>query len=105
MTVNTPAERDLAAEAVVAAGLPLRRDLAPAMTGEDFAWYLDSVPAPSSGSATARQMADASCTTRATTTTTRSCRRHRAIWPVSPGGSGNLMTQDGQVSSGMSLYG
>ncbi len=44
VTVNTPAERDLAAEAVVAAGLPLRRDMAPAMTGEDFAWYLEQRP-------------------------------------------------------------
>ena len=44
VTVNTPAERDLAAEAVLAAGIPLRRDMAPAMTGEDFAWYLDKRP-------------------------------------------------------------
>ena len=44
VTVNTPAERDLAAEAVIAAGLPLRRDMAPAMTGEDFAWYLEHRP-------------------------------------------------------------
>ena len=44
VTVNAPAERDMAAEAVVAAGLPLRRDLAPAMTGEDFAWYLEHRP-------------------------------------------------------------
>jgi hippurate hydrolase len=44
VTVNTPAERDLAAEAVVAAALPLRRDMAPAMTGEDFAWYLQQRP-------------------------------------------------------------
>lgn len=44
VTLNTPAERDLAAEAVTAAGLPLRRDLAPAMTGEDFAWYLEQRP-------------------------------------------------------------
>ena len=44
VTANTPAERDLAAAAVVAAGLPLRRDLAPAMTGEDFAWYLQRRP-------------------------------------------------------------
>jgi amidohydrolase len=43
-TVNTPAERDLAAEAVTASGLPLRRDMAPAMTGEDFAWYLQQRP-------------------------------------------------------------
>lgn len=40
VTANSPAERDLAAEAVAAAGLPLRRDMAPAMTGEDFSWYL-----------------------------------------------------------------
>ena len=44
VTANTPAERDLAAAAVIAAGLPLRRDIAPAMTGEDFAWYLRQRP-------------------------------------------------------------
>jgi hippurate hydrolase len=44
VTLNTPAERDLAAEAVTQAGLPLRRDLLPAMTGEDFAWYLEQRP-------------------------------------------------------------
>lgn len=44
VTLNTPAERDLAAETVTAAGLPLRRDMAPAMTGEDFAWYLEQRP-------------------------------------------------------------
>jgi hippurate hydrolase len=44
VTQNTPRERDIAAEAVLAAGLPLRRDLAPAMTGEDFAWYLEQRP-------------------------------------------------------------
>jgi amidohydrolase len=44
VTLNTQAERDLAARAVVAAGLPLRRDMAPAMTGEDFAWYLEQRP-------------------------------------------------------------
>ena len=44
VTVNSPAERDLAAAAAVMAGLPLRRDLAPAMTGEDFAWYLEHRP-------------------------------------------------------------
>src|ERR1700733_11779749 len=43
-TANTPAERDLAVEAVTAAGLHLRRDMAPAMTGEDFAWYLQQRP-------------------------------------------------------------
>jgi hippurate hydrolase len=44
VTANTPAERDLVAAAVTAAGLPLRRDMAPAMTGEDFAWYLEERP-------------------------------------------------------------
>ena len=44
VTRNTPVERDLAAEAVTQAGLPLRRDMAPAMTGEDFAWYLEQRP-------------------------------------------------------------
>ncbi len=43
VTANAPAEREIAAEAV--AGLaPLRRDLAPAMTGEDFSWFLAEVP-------------------------------------------------------------
>ena len=44
VTRNTPAERDMAADAVRAAGLPLRRDMLPAMTGEDFAWYLEQRP-------------------------------------------------------------
>jgi hippurate hydrolase len=44
VTANTPAERDLAVEAVQAAGLPLRRDLLPAMTGEDFSWFLSQRP-------------------------------------------------------------
>jgi amidohydrolase len=44
VTLNSPAERDLAAEAVTEAGLPVRRDMAPAMTGEDFAWYLEQRP-------------------------------------------------------------
>jgi hippurate hydrolase len=44
VTANTPAERELAAQAVGAAGLPLRRDMAPAMTGEDFSWYLQERP-------------------------------------------------------------
>jgi hippurate hydrolase len=44
LTTNAPAERDLAAVAASAAGLKLRRDLAPAMTGEDFAWYLGQRP-------------------------------------------------------------
>ncbi len=44
VTLNTPAEREIAAEAVLEAGLPLRRDMLPAMTGEDFAWYLHRRP-------------------------------------------------------------
>jgi hippurate hydrolase len=44
VTENTPTERDLAAEATSSAGLKLRRDLGPAMTGEDFAWYLEHRP-------------------------------------------------------------
>ena len=44
VTANAPAERDLAVEAVKAVGMPLRRDLPPAMTGEDFAWYLAEKP-------------------------------------------------------------
>jgi hippurate hydrolase len=44
VTANTPAERDLAAEAVKEAGLLLRRDMPPAMTGEDFAWFLEHRP-------------------------------------------------------------
>ncbi len=44
VTANTPAEGDLAAEACAAAGLTVRRDLAPAMTGEDFSWYLAEKP-------------------------------------------------------------
>ena len=44
VTANTPAERELAAVAVRDAGLPVRRDMLPAMTGEDFAWYLQERP-------------------------------------------------------------
>ena len=44
VTVNTPVERDLASAAMREAGIPLRRDMAPAMTGEDFAWYLAHRP-------------------------------------------------------------
>jgi hippurate hydrolase len=42
-TRNRPAERELAA-AAAAAVAPLRRDLPPAMTGEDFSWFLKEVP-------------------------------------------------------------
>ncbi|MEO9188670.1 MAG: M20/M25/M40 family metallo-hydrolase, partial [Acetobacteraceae bacterium] len=41
---NTPAEGALAAEASAAAGLTVRRDMAAAMTGEDFSWYLVEKP-------------------------------------------------------------
>jgi amidohydrolase len=44
VTVNSPAERDMASDAVGRANLLLRRDMAPAMTGEDFAWYLQQRP-------------------------------------------------------------
>ncbi len=44
VTENWPAERDLAVAATRAAGIPSRLDMAPAMTGEDFAWYLKQRP-------------------------------------------------------------
>ncbi len=43
VTLNHPAERDLAA-AAAAAVTTLRRDRPPAMTGEDFSWFLKEVP-------------------------------------------------------------
>ncbi len=43
-TVNTGPEAEVAAAAAEHAGLALRRDLPPAMTGEDFAWYLREKP-------------------------------------------------------------
>ncbi|WP_343895861.1 amidohydrolase [Craurococcus roseus] len=43
VTANRPAERDLAAEAAGAVSA-VRRDLPPAMTGEDFSWFLQEVP-------------------------------------------------------------
>ncbi|NMJ44033.1 amidohydrolase [Roseomonas sp. JC162] len=43
VTANHAAERDLAADAA-AAVTDLRRDVLPAMTGEDFAWFLREVP-------------------------------------------------------------
>ena len=43
VTANHAAERDLAAEAGRAVSA-LRRDLPPAMTGEDFSWFLQEVP-------------------------------------------------------------
>jgi amidohydrolase len=43
-TINTATEAELAASACVEAGLAVRRDLAPAMTGEDFGWMLEQRP-------------------------------------------------------------
>jgi hippurate hydrolase len=43
VTANHPAERDLAADAAGAVSA-VRRDLPPAMTGEDFSWFLGEVP-------------------------------------------------------------
>jgi hippurate hydrolase len=43
VTANHPADAELAAEAA-AAVTTLRRDLPPAMTGEDFSWFLKEVP-------------------------------------------------------------
>lgn len=43
VTANAPAERELAA-AAAAAVTETRRDVLPAMTGEDFSWFLDQVP-------------------------------------------------------------
>jgi amidohydrolase len=43
-TVNSAAEAELAAVAAASAGLPVRRDLPPAMTGEDFAYMLEACP-------------------------------------------------------------
>ena len=44
VTVNEPAARDLATKAADQAGLTVRRDMLPAMTGEDFAWFLEHRP-------------------------------------------------------------
>ncbi|PZU93268.1 MAG: amidohydrolase [Chelatococcus sp.] len=43
-TVNTPLEEEIAANAAVAAGLSLRRDLKASGTGEDFAHFLERLP-------------------------------------------------------------
>jgi amidohydrolase len=43
-TINDAAAASLAAEAAEAAGLKLRADLPPAMTGEDFGWMLQACP-------------------------------------------------------------
>jgi len=43
-TVNTKTEADLAAVSAAGLGVPVRRDLAPSMAGEDFGWYLEEKP-------------------------------------------------------------
>ncbi len=43
-TVNTRPEADMVAEACTGAGLAVRRDMRPAMTGEDFSWFLHEKP-------------------------------------------------------------
>lgn len=44
VTSNRSDDADLSADAASAAGLQVRRDLRPAMTGEDFSWYLVEKP-------------------------------------------------------------
>ncbi len=44
VTSNRHAEADLAVEAAQISGLVVRRDLPPAMTGEDFGWMLEEIP-------------------------------------------------------------
>ncbi|QOZ67430.1 hippurate hydrolase [Bradyrhizobium arachidis] len=44
VVINTPAEADLARIAADKAQAPVRRDLAPSMAGEDFAFYLQKRP-------------------------------------------------------------
>jgi hippurate hydrolase len=43
VTANNPADRETAA-AAAASVTTIRRDLPPAMTGEDFSWFLAEVP-------------------------------------------------------------
>jgi metal-dependent amidase/aminoacylase/carboxypeptidase family protein len=43
-TVNHAAEAEMAAASCAESAIPLRRDLAPAMTSEDFGWYLKELP-------------------------------------------------------------
>lgn len=44
VTANSHAEAELAAAAASAMGVPVRRDMAPSMAGEDFGWYLEERP-------------------------------------------------------------
>jgi hypothetical protein len=78
-TVNSVQETEFAAHAASAlVGLDnVNRNPTPAMGSEDFAWMLLKRPAATSGSATATARAVAWSTTRATTSTTRSCRSAR----------------------------
>ena len=54
------------------------RDADPTMGGEDFTYVLRNAPVPMCGSARAEDPPAASCTTRSTTSTTRSFRSARA---------------------------
>jgi hippurate hydrolase len=42
--INHKPDADLVAAACEEAGITVRRDLAPAMTGEDFGWFLEEIP-------------------------------------------------------------
>jgi hippurate hydrolase len=42
--INHKPDADLVAAACAEAGITVRRDLAPAMTGEDFGWFLEEIP-------------------------------------------------------------
>jgi amidohydrolase len=44
VTANTPEDAEIASAAAAGAGLTVRRDLPPAMTGEDFSWFLQQRP-------------------------------------------------------------
>lgn len=44
VTVNTPAEADMAVAVAREQGIAVRRDLAPTMGGEDFSWFLKECP-------------------------------------------------------------
>ena len=75
VTVNSAAERDLAADAVDRRGSAAAPRPAAGDDGRGFRLVPGkSVPAHLSGSATARPRTAASCTTPVTTTTTLSCR-------------------------------
>ncbi len=84
-----------------AMGAAVRRDMAPTMAGEDFGWYLEQRPGAFAwiGNGPARRAP--SCTTPATTTTTRSCRSRPAGLPPRPatrcGLAAALMAPAGQA--------